>query len=113
MYTGNSWGTDVETGRSCVGCGKQEQFYGCADVSIVPNSDVDVSGDGVDVSGDDVLNVNDTHTTTTATKASSEHAPSDTDDSTNHAHSHNEEYDDESDTDHNKMSTPFTNEEVR
>lgn len=31
--TGNSWGVD-ETGKGCVGCGPQEQFYGCADVAI-------------------------------------------------------------------------------
>ncbi|KAK3592827.1 hypothetical protein CHS0354_019055 [Potamilus streckersoni] len=31
---GNSWGTDPKTGQSCVGCGRQEQFYGCADVAI-------------------------------------------------------------------------------
>ena len=32
--TGNSWGTDFETGVGCLGCGPQEQFYGCADISI-------------------------------------------------------------------------------
>lgn len=32
--TGNSWG--VSNGRSCVGCGgKNEEFYGCSDISIV------------------------------------------------------------------------------
>lgn len=31
---GNSWGTDKITGRGCVGCGNQEQFYGCADIAI-------------------------------------------------------------------------------
>ncbi|XP_067672319.1 uncharacterized protein [Haliotis asinina] len=30
---GNSWGTDSD-GTSCIGCGNQEQFYGCADVAI-------------------------------------------------------------------------------
>ncbi|KAK2138631.1 hypothetical protein NP493_7375g00004 [Ridgeia piscesae] len=34
-HTGNSWGRD-EYGRSCIGCGPQEEFYGCADVAIVP-----------------------------------------------------------------------------
>lgn len=35
MYNaGNSWGTDKITGRGCVGCGNQEQFYGCADIAI-------------------------------------------------------------------------------
>jgi len=33
---GNSWGTDAVTGRGCIGCGFQEQFYSCADVSIAP-----------------------------------------------------------------------------
>jgi len=32
--TGNSWGTDPETGESGSGLGPQEQFYGCADVTI-------------------------------------------------------------------------------
>lgn len=33
--TGNSWGTDPETQKSCVGCGPvQENFVGCADISI-------------------------------------------------------------------------------
>lgn len=35
MYNaGNSWGVDSVTGRGCVGCGNQEQFYGCADIAI-------------------------------------------------------------------------------
>ena len=34
IILGNSWGTNRQTGRSCVGCGPQEQFYGCADISI-------------------------------------------------------------------------------
>ena len=32
--TGNSWGVDPLTGRGCLGCGRQEQFYACADVAI-------------------------------------------------------------------------------
>lgn len=33
-YTaGNSWGTSGD-GNGCIGCGEQEQFYGCADVAI-------------------------------------------------------------------------------
>ena len=31
---GNSWGTDPVSGRGCIGCGNQEQFYGCADIAI-------------------------------------------------------------------------------
>merc|ERR1712121_518255 len=31
---GNRWGTDPVTGRSGLGYGPQEQFYGCADISI-------------------------------------------------------------------------------
>ncbi|KAK3581748.1 hypothetical protein CHS0354_035079 [Potamilus streckersoni] len=31
--TGNSWGTDPD-GKSCIGCGPQEQFYGCSDIAI-------------------------------------------------------------------------------
>ena len=30
---GNNWGRD-ENGTSCLGCGAQEEFYGCADVAI-------------------------------------------------------------------------------
>ncbi|XP_055955248.1 mucin-2 [Patella vulgata] len=30
---GNSWGTDLN-GRGCLGCGIQEEFYGCGDVAI-------------------------------------------------------------------------------
>lgn len=30
---GNSWGVD-SSGRGCLGCGNQEQFYGCADIAI-------------------------------------------------------------------------------
>ena len=33
MISGNSWGVD-KLGRGCVGCGPQEQFYGCADIAI-------------------------------------------------------------------------------
>ncbi|KAK3598612.1 hypothetical protein CHS0354_019872 [Potamilus streckersoni] len=32
--TGNSWGVDPDTKRGCVGCGDQEEFYGCSDVAI-------------------------------------------------------------------------------
>ncbi|OWF51842.1 hypothetical protein KP79_PYT05652 [Mizuhopecten yessoensis] len=31
---GNSWGRDSNTGEQCLGCGNQEQFYGCADIAI-------------------------------------------------------------------------------
>ncbi|WAR15625.1 hypothetical protein MAR_005730 [Mya arenaria] len=31
---GNSWGTDFETKKGCMGCGQQEQFYGCSDIAI-------------------------------------------------------------------------------
>ena len=30
---GNSWGTDPD-GTGCLGCGKQEQYYNCADIAI-------------------------------------------------------------------------------
>ena len=39
---GNSWGTDVITGKSCVGCGNQEQFYACADVAVLDFSPINV-----------------------------------------------------------------------
>jgi len=35
-FTGNNWATDPDTGESCVGCGPQEQFYGCSDIAITP-----------------------------------------------------------------------------
>lgn len=33
-HTAKSWGVDPVTGQGCVGCGPQEEFYGCADVAI-------------------------------------------------------------------------------
>ena len=30
---GNSWGVG-DNGKGCVGCGPQEQFYGCSDIAI-------------------------------------------------------------------------------
>jgi len=33
VLIGNSWGKDAN-GKSCLGCGPQEQFFGCADVAI-------------------------------------------------------------------------------
>ena len=34
VFAGNNWGTDPKTGKGCVGCGPQEEFYGCSDVAI-------------------------------------------------------------------------------
>ena len=34
MFAGNSWGENPD-GTGCVGCGPQEQFYGCADITII------------------------------------------------------------------------------
>lgn len=36
--SGNNWGVDSD-GRGCMGCGNQEEFYNCADVSIAPSED--------------------------------------------------------------------------
>ena len=33
---GNTWDKDVMSGLYCLGCGPQEEFYNCADVSIKP-----------------------------------------------------------------------------
>jgi len=33
-HTGHNIGRDPVTGRSCLGCGMQEEFYGCSDVAI-------------------------------------------------------------------------------
>ncbi|GFR84280.1 hypothetical protein ElyMa_005994900 [Elysia marginata] len=42
-YTaGNSWGVSAD-GRQCVGCGNQEQFYGCADIAIGYSEDDEVA----------------------------------------------------------------------
>ncbi|XP_076114434.1 uncharacterized protein LOC143082581 [Mytilus galloprovincialis] len=35
--TGNSYGCD-QNNKCCIGCGPQEQFYGCADIAISPAS---------------------------------------------------------------------------
>ena len=32
---GTHWGKDPKTDKECVGCGPQDEFYGCADVSVV------------------------------------------------------------------------------
>jgi len=31
---GNGWGTDSDTEESCIGCGRQETFRGCSDITI-------------------------------------------------------------------------------
>ncbi|XP_062606136.1 uncharacterized protein LOC134267943 [Saccostrea cucullata] len=36
-HTGNSWGVDP-TGKGCIGCGSQEEFYGCSDIAIESKS---------------------------------------------------------------------------
>ncbi|CAF4556263.1 unnamed protein product, partial [Rotaria sp. Silwood2] len=33
-HAGNNWGKNIETGETCLGCGQQEEFYNCADISI-------------------------------------------------------------------------------
>ena len=33
-HAGNSWNKDPHTGETCLGCGPQEEFYGCADITI-------------------------------------------------------------------------------
>ncbi|CAL1534238.1 unnamed protein product [Lymnaea stagnalis] len=33
--TGNSWGCEEDTSKCCLGCGPQEQYFGCADVAIL------------------------------------------------------------------------------
>ncbi|CAF0776770.1 unnamed protein product [Didymodactylos carnosus] len=39
--TGNSWGTNLRSGKSCLGCGTQnEEFYGCSDVAILSSNKV-------------------------------------------------------------------------
>ena len=35
LVVGNSWGVDPVTSKGCVGCGPQEQFYGCSDIAIM------------------------------------------------------------------------------
>jgi len=35
-HAGNNWGVDPDTGKGGTGLGPQEEFYGCADVSIAP-----------------------------------------------------------------------------
>lgn len=37
-HAGNSWGVDKDTGKACIGCGDQEEFYGCADIGIMDES---------------------------------------------------------------------------
>lgn len=40
--TGNSWGVDFVTKKGCIGCGPQEQFYGCSDIAV-GHSDVQIA----------------------------------------------------------------------
>ena len=35
-FSGNNYGINPD-GRGCVGCGSQEEFYGCADIAISSN----------------------------------------------------------------------------
>ncbi|CAF2156124.1 unnamed protein product [Rotaria magnacalcarata] len=44
-HAGNSWGTDFISGKSCLGCGHQEEFYNCADISIASNDNNDYDND--------------------------------------------------------------------
>ncbi|XP_014780426.1 uncharacterized protein LOC106876405 [Octopus bimaculoides] len=37
--TGNTWDKDDKSGIFCLGCGPQEEFYNCADITIEPLSD--------------------------------------------------------------------------
>lgn len=70
---GNSWGTDKLTGRGCVGCGNQEQFYGCADIAIgyddveIPTHTVPLPADRTDddeeIDFSDMPNVDEWHWT--------------------------------------------------
>ncbi|CAH1775247.1 unnamed protein product [Owenia fusiformis] len=41
--TANSWGIDPD-GTECVGCGPQEEFYGCSDISVGSNDPVATTG---------------------------------------------------------------------
>ncbi|RUS77057.1 hypothetical protein EGW08_015194 [Elysia chlorotica] len=34
-HLGNSWGIEPGTSQGCLGCGPQEEFYGCSDIRIV------------------------------------------------------------------------------
>ena len=43
LCVGNSWGL-TEAGKKCMGCGDQEEFYGCADISIVPHGSLTHTG---------------------------------------------------------------------
>ncbi|XP_033761477.1 uncharacterized protein LOC117343245 [Pecten maximus] len=39
-HTENRWGKDEITGKECLGCGPQEEFYGCADIAITNDGPV-------------------------------------------------------------------------
>ncbi|KAL5009885.1 hypothetical protein ScPMuIL_012190 [Solemya velum] len=52
-HTGNSWGCGSSC---CVGCGPQEEFYGCADIAILP--DCGNIPQGIDVVGSDTAHNN-------------------------------------------------------
>ncbi|XP_076438822.1 uncharacterized protein LOC143277804 [Babylonia areolata] len=46
-HTGNSYGADPRNGQWCLGCGNQEEFYGCSDVEIVPANRPAVNPGGI------------------------------------------------------------------
>lgn len=62
VATGNSWGVD-KNGNQCLGCGPQEQFYGCADVAIGDNFNFDLGA--VTAAPAAIASANTTTTTTT------------------------------------------------
>ncbi|CAG2214485.1 unnamed protein product [Mytilus edulis] len=41
-HAGNNYGVDPD-GRGCIGCGSQEEFYGCADIAITGNGQTHVT----------------------------------------------------------------------
>jgi hypothetical protein len=65
-HAGNSWNKDQETGTACLGCGPQEEFYGCADISIFKGSFVQTKP---------TLTHQTTTTTTTTTTTSAYYVP--------------------------------------
>ena len=46
MYiVGNSWGLDPDSGDRCLGCGPQEEFYGCSDIAIYTTKSMSYGND--------------------------------------------------------------------
>ena len=71
---GNSWGTDKESGKSCKGCGPQQQFIACSDISIKKRSPITdpptTTLENLSISKENLLKLDQSSSSTSKKKAS-------------------------------------------